>query len=248
MAEEKNFLSYEEELNPMRKAFADEISMLFDIYDERQLLLFWINFCSLGIGMTEQVSDWIKRAGEASIEKGFSELGKLLVKHAKAEEGHEIMMIKDMESLIILWNMKYKDKLDASVFYDAKDQSKSINDYIELHEKVIEGLTPYCQLAIEYEIENLSVAYGPKLLMKAQEIFGPGIVKSLSFLDHHIALDEGHTNFNRNSLNKFLIKNPSSLSNLIYTGKNALKIYHQFLLESYNRALKYDKEREYFLI
>ncbi len=247
MTEERNFLAYEEALAPIRKAFADEVSVLFNIYNERTLLIFWINFCSLGIGMTEKVSLWITRAGQASIDKGFIDIGKLLIKHAKAEEGHELLMIKDMENLINLWNTKHKDKLDVSVFYDAKDHSKSVKEYCELHENVIVGFTPFCQIAIEYEIENLSVEYGPRLLSNTQNIFGPQIVKSLSFLEHHIALDEGHTNFNRSALNKFLIKNPFALANLIYTGKSALKTYEKFLLESYSRALKYDQEREYFL-
>lgn len=244
MNDQKNFLNYESELFAKRQAFSKETGLIFELYDKRSLLLFWINFCSLGIGMTNQVESFIKKAGENCLEKGFSEMGKLLIKHAKQEKGHELLMMKDTENLINLWNTYFNDKLDLSVFKDAKDQSKSVKNYQDLHEEIINGPHPYAQIAIEYEIENLSIEYGPKILMHTQKILGTQIIEHLSFIEHHIALDEGHTNFNRQAMTRFLQKNPSSLPILIDTGKKALKSYLEYLLEAFEMTSKYIKCKE----
>jgi hypothetical protein len=242
MVDLENFLQYENALSPIRKSFEHEISPILQINDKRKLLLFWINYCSLGVGMTEKVESWIKRAGENCLEKGFSDLGKLLIKHAKQEEGHELLMMRDAENLIHYWNKHFNDKLDISVFYDAKTESPSIKTYSDLHEGVIEGPNPYGQIAIEYEIENLSVEYGTKILTHTQKILGVSIIENLSFIEHHIALDEGHTHFNQRAIGRFLKKHQLALPVLIDTGKKALKSYKQFLLETYERSLSYLKD------
>ena len=45
------------------------------------------------------------------------------------------------------------------------------------------------QLAIEYEIEMLSVTYGPRLIERCTELLGSEIIESLSFLRDHVELD-----------------------------------------------------------
>src|SRR5262249_10498907 len=87
----------------------------------------------------------------------------------------------------------------------------------------------YGQLAIEFEIEMLSVAYGPKLIERCTTLLGADILEALSFLSDHVELDVGHTHFNRLQLSNMLDKNPPFLSHLVSAGAAALDAYAMFL-------------------
>src|SRR5262249_17650096 len=85
------------------------------------------------------------------------------------------------------------------------------------------------QLAVEYEIEMLSVTYGPRLLERCTGLLGEAIREGLSFLSDHVALDAGHTNFNRIQLGRLLEEQPGFLSGLVTAGSAALDAYAMFL-------------------
>jgi hypothetical protein len=85
------------------------------------------------------------------------------------------------------------------------------------------------QLAIEYEIEMLSVTYGPRLIERCAGLLGEEVLEGLSFLRDHVALDAGHTNFNRNQLSRLLNEQPGVLSGLVTAGSEALDAYATFL-------------------
>jgi hypothetical protein len=85
------------------------------------------------------------------------------------------------------------------------------------------------QLAIEYEIELLSVTYGPALLKRCGDLSGPEILDGLSFLQDHVALDVGHTHFNRLQLSRLLGERLEFLPELVSAGSAALQAYVMFL-------------------
>ena len=101
--------------------------------------------------------------------------------------------------------------------------------YRELHETVIAGETPYCQLAIEYEIEMLSIAHGKALIANCVARLGKDIVHGLSFLEEHIEVDAGHTKFNAAELGRLVDRHPSFVQPLVAAGSSALDAYSMFL-------------------
>ena len=112
--------------------------------------------------------------------------------------------------------------------------------YRELHENVIAGMAPHGQLAIEYEIEMLSVSYGPVLIQRCSDLSGPEILEGLSFLQDHVELDAGHTHFNRLQLSRLLGKRPGLLDGLVAAGSAALDAYAMFLDDCFRRACEGD--------
>jgi hypothetical protein len=221
---------YDKQLEPARKRFATQSAlapMMTDDVDPALLEAFLIEFCANGVGMTEPVEGWIRRAGERTEAMGAVELGRALQKHAKHEGGHHEMMIADTRKLVERWNARRPRKLDADKLLAAAPPP-GVRAYQKLHEDVIAGPTPYAQVAIEYEIEALSERHGGPLIQHCARILGKDIVAGLSFLEEHVAIDVGHTKFNARQLDGFLTERPDGLGPLVTAGTAALDTYGAF--------------------
>lgn len=196
---------------------------------------FLIYFSALGVGMTEPVEEWIRRAGQRCGDLGLSDLAKALDAHACQEADHHLLMRADTHRLVDRWNEDHEPSLNAAALL-ALVPTPGVIGYCELHENVIAGPAPYGQLAIEYEIEMLSVTYGPALLQRCSDLSGAEILGGLSFLQGHVALDSGHTHFNRLQLDRLLGQRPEFLPGLVAAGSAALGAYVMFLDDCFNLA------------
>ncbi|MEN9577235.1 MAG: hypothetical protein RJA70_244 [Pseudomonadota bacterium] len=196
---------------------------------------FLIQYCALGVQITEPVDGWIRRAGQRCKEVGLVELGESLRKHAEHEAGHHLMFIDDVHALVGLYNSKYGATLNAGALLQQSATPK-MRDYIALHEVNIAGDSPFAQVAIELEIEGLSVALGPKLIAQFEARLGKEVVAALSFLNEHIAVDVGHTALNNKLMERLLKQQPEALAKMIETGTAALAIYLDFFGECWGLA------------
>jgi hypothetical protein len=203
-------------------------ALFHDPIDPVTLESFLISFATLGVRMTEPVEGWIRRAGHRCGELGLEGLAKALTTHARQEADHHLLMLADARFLIERWNKAGKPELNVDALLRLPP-TPGVRAYVSVHESVISGPTPYGQLAIEYEIEMLSVAYGPRLLERCTGLLGEAIREGLSFLSDHVALDAGHTNFNRLQLERLLEDQPDFLSGLVTAGSAALDAYAMFL-------------------
>lgn len=222
---------YEAQLGAAREQF-DQHSAVVTLFHGAMapaaMEAFLIAFAVVGVRMTEPVESWIRRAGRRCGELGMSHLAKALDAHAHQEADHHLLMLADAEHLVEQWNRSRRPELSVPVLLDLK-QTPGVTAYRTLHENVIEGPAPYGQLAIEYEIEMLSVRYGPRLVSRCNELLGSEILEGLSFLREHVDLDVGHTKFNRLQLSRFLAEQPDCLSGLVAAGAAALRAYAMFL-------------------
>ena len=190
--------------------------------------LFFIKFSAMGVAMTEPVEDWIRRAGENCVDK-IPWLGDALKRHAKHEANHHLMMISDTQYLINDWNNRgFTPVLDAATVLD-QPITDGVRAYSELHENTISGYTPFAQVAIEYEIEMLSLRWGNRVMEKAAYLLGSEIISGLSFISDHSKVDIGHTEFNRKLLNNLLVEVPDYLPDLVMVGTEALRCYGAFV-------------------
>src|SRR5262249_9039998 len=134
-----------------------------------------VAFCAYGVAMTEPVEGWIRRAGDRCLEIGLDDLGHALHEHAKHEAGHHHMMIADTRKLVERWNARRTPELDVDKVL-ALELPPGVRQYRELHERTLEGDAPYGQLAIEYEIDRLSVRFGPTFLGNCRNLLGDEIL------------------------------------------------------------------------
>lgn len=210
---------------------APAIRALLDPETDPELLeAFLIYFSALGVGMTALVEGWIRRAGERCCAVGFDHLGKALQRHANAEADHHLLMVDDVRTLCERWNAGGKPPFDPEELLRIP-MRESTERYRKLHEEVIAGDAPYAQLAIENEIEMLSVELGAGLLENCRRLLGDQVVAALSFLGEHIELDVGHTKFNRLQLAEFLRGRPEAIDPLVTAGTAALEAYRDFLTD-----------------
>jgi hypothetical protein len=225
------FDHYEHAVGPARERFAASAAlcaMTASGVDPAMLELFLMHFSALGVGMTEPVDGWIRRAGERCRALGLDELGRSLMLHAKHEAGHHLMMIEDTRKLVDRWNARHAEQMSADQLL-ALAPTPGVVRYKELHETVIAGETPYGQLAIEYEIEMLSIVHGRALIANCVARLGRDIMQGLSFLEEHVEVDAGHTKFNAAELTRLVDRHPAFVQPLAAAGAAALDAYATFL-------------------
>lgn len=198
--------------------------------DPDLLVAFLLHFCAFGVAMTRPVEGWIRRAGQRCLESGYLELGRALRQHAAHEAGHDAMMLRDAHRIAEMWNRRGVSRVDTAALL-AREPVASVSGYAELHERVIASPAPFGQIAIELEIERLSVRYGPAFLGACDATLGVEVRRALSFLADHVAVDVGHTRFNVSQLRKLLADRPETLEPLAVAGRAALDSYRLFLEE-----------------
>ena len=223
--------AYEQRLLEARQRFA-ESRFVTDVIgrrlDDARFEAFLMYFTALGVQMTRPVESWIRRAGERCLAVGCAELGQSLVKHAVHEAGHDVLFEQDARSLVKRWNAKAPRHIDAARLL-ALPATAGVARYVQLHEDTIAGPSPFAQIAIEYEIEQLSVTWGPRFIKTCAGVLGPDVSACLTFVHDHVALDVGHTQFNRTQLGRFLAAHPASLDALAAAGSAALAAYGGYL-------------------
>lgn len=190
---------------------------------------FLIAYNASGVHMTEPVEGWIRRAGERCISVGLADIGRSLVSHARHEAGHHLMMINDTRHLVARWNARH-EPLDAERLL-AAPPLVSAREYIKLHEDTIAGDTPFGQVAIEFEIERVSVSLLTIFVERWKRVLGPEIMRGLSFLEEHVEIDVGHTQLNEKIMDRLLKARPDAALTLGKIGSRALQIYIDFLDE-----------------
>jgi hypothetical protein len=222
---------YEPYVLPARARISTDpvMRMLVDPAIEPAVLeRFFLQLNSLGVYMTEPVEGWIRRAGQKCLAQGLDSIGKSLVAHAKHEAGHHLMMIDDVRVLVRRWNARRRPTLQTERLL-AQHPTDAMRAYRQLHEETIAGDLPMGQIAIEYEIENLSVVLGPHLLSNVVRVLGRETLEGLSFLKEHIQLDVGHTALNARMMEELLHLMPENARTLAELGAQALDIYLRFL-------------------
>jgi hypothetical protein len=203
--------------------------------DARVLERFLIEYCSLGVQITEPVEGWIERAGGRCSEQGLQEVGAALISHAAHEAGHHLMFMDDTRKLVQHYNAKYRAGIDAESLF-RRPPTRAMRHYIALHEETIAGAMPFGQVAIELEIERLSVVLVPKLLSQVDRMVGKDVTASLTFLSSHGELDVGHTHLNTRMMESLLRLRPEAAGDLARTGAEATFIYMAFFEECWEAA------------
>lgn len=229
----RNIDRYEAAVQVARRRFHTEpaVRTLTDAGSDPVVLeAFLIYYSALGVGMTEPVEGWIRRAGQRCVEMGIDKLGTALQAHAKSEADHHLLMIDDLHRLCARWNGTHSTRLEPEQLL-ALPRCPSTERYCQLHEDVIDSVAPYAQIAIENEIELLSLHWGKPLLDNCRQLLGDDIGRELSFLDEHVTLDVGHTNFNRRQMADFLTDRPEAVTPLVNAGADSLDAYGEFLAD-----------------
>jgi hypothetical protein len=224
---------YEWHVAPARGLLESEPSIVALLNPDIEPILlerFLIQFSAWGVQMTRPVEGWIRRAGERCTELGFNDLGRSLVIHSKHEAGHERMLMDDTRQLVEAWNNRRAPLLSADELM-LQAPSPAIESYVRLHEDTIASDTPYAQVAIELEIERMSITFGPRLIAQCKRALEPEVLQGLSFIKEHVEVDVGHTALNQRLLERLLKLRPDAAIRLAAIGSEALRTYIRFFGE-----------------
>ena len=152
---------YERLLAPARERFAASpgVRAIQSSQDAAFLESFLLHFSALGSKMTAPVEGWIRAAAERCAAIGLPELARALRGHARAEAGHDLMMIADARSLAARWNSRRNPPIDVDLLLN-QEATPGVVQYCKVHDQNLVGATPFAQIAIEYEVEMLPLRYG----------------------------------------------------------------------------------------
>ena len=189
---------------------------------------FFLQLNSLGVYMTEPVEGWIRRAGHRCIAQGLDSVGRTLLAHSKHEADHHQLMIDDVRHLVRRWNLRRRAPLQVERLL-AQHPTDAMREYRQLHEDTLSSDLPVGQIAIEFEIENLSLVVGPHLMSNVARVLGRETLDGLSFLKEHVQLDVGHTALNTLMMEELLQVMPENARALAELGARALDIYLRFI-------------------
>ena len=225
--------AYERLIGPARQQFATRrgIRGMVSLETEtRTMAFFLLHFSALSVPITEPVEEWIRRAGERCEALGLLEIGRALRSHSKAEAGHHQYHIDDFVNLVRFSNTRWALQVDPNAIR-AHGVTSGGERYTKIHEETIAGPTPYCQFAIEYEIELLPVQYGQRFVENCVRLLGREILECMSFATSHIEFDVGHTKFNAQFLGRMIFDSPDRLAPLVKAGAAALDAFGEHLTE-----------------
>src|SRR5262249_49476776 len=190
---------YENRLRLIREQFSKRSTLACHVMDPdidpKTLGLFLIYFNAFGVAVTRPVEGWIHRSGRRCEEFGFKRLGDALCSHARREGGRHLKMIKDTHRLVKHWNMRNSPELDADKLL-ASPVSEGVQNYVNMCEEIITGDSPFLHLAVEYEMERLSIGFGPELLAHCERKLGREIPEALTYIRERASFDYNTTIFN----------------------------------------------------
>jgi hypothetical protein len=196
---------------------------------------FFLQLNSLGVYMTEPVEGWIRRAGHHCIAQGLDSLGRSLLVHSKHQANHHQLMIDDVRHMVRRWNLRHQPQLHTERLL-AQHPTDAMREYRQFHEDTIASDLPAGQIAIEFEIENLSMVVGPHLMSNVARVLGREVLEGLSFLKEHVQLGMGHAAPNTRMMEELLRVMPENARTLAELGARALDIYLRFIGDCLNSA------------
>jgi hypothetical protein len=232
------FSLYEAALEPARARLEQgrALESVLAGSDAAKFARFMIFVSAFGLGMTEPVPQWIRRAGERSSELGFTELGRALVARARHEGEHYKLMLRDLDKLTDFYAAEYgPGAFDVDALL-AEPYPPGVESYRRLREELIAGSAPFAELAVDYELEALSVRVGPRLLDRVGRLLGTRLLEALSLVDEQALVDARHTRFNQNELVRLLSQDARVARPLVQAGTRALDAYGAFLDDCWLRA------------
>ena len=230
---EEALRAYDQLVGPARQRFSASpgiSAMVSPDTDLRMMAAFLLHFSALSVPITEPVEGWIRRAAERCEALGLVEIARALKGHAKAEAGHHEYHNQDFINLTGVWNSRWLPPVDPEAIR-AHGLTPGGERYCRVHEQTIAGPTPFCQFAVEYQIELLPVTYGQRFVDNCIHLLGREILHCMSFATSHIEFDIGHTKFNAHFLGHLIADSPCRLGPLVEAGTAALDAFGDHLTE-----------------
>lgn len=227
------YQQYLTSVEPERRAFVNRRSaqqIMAPDENKALALAFLIYISARGVRMTEPVEDWVRRAGERCLQLGMTQMGNFLVHQSREEANHHLMYMRDTRNLAARWNNMYPgNKVDAERLLKPGHLNPGEHDYTMLHEDVIKSELPFGQIAIQNEIERIAVVFLPKLIAHLEKCFGDCLRDDLSFFDHHMTADIGHSDQNEAELIRLFSAFPQAIDDVAHTGTMALRAFGDYM-------------------
>lgn len=231
---------YDEQLEESRKAFLEsEVikTMLDPAIDAKFAELFVLQWTALNARFVSKTADYLLTAGNNSCQMGLKGVGEYLIKHSAEETGHEDWAVSDTIKLIKNWNRRYRDHRLSSFELINQQTSSAVERYHQLHKDIIfEKGAPFAELAIGLEIERITRVFGPLMLKQCFRKMGVRVLWEMSFLVEHIRFDFGHVVHDEEILGQFMLDHPQHREAVIQTGREALSVYEEFLVDCFGFA------------
>ncbi|MGA4844986.1 hypothetical protein ACOBQB_01345 [Streptomyces sp. G5(2025)] len=133
----------------------------------------------------------IETAGTRAQDAGHDSVGEGLVKHARGETGHDLLMVDDARSTASFLGARGGAVLDTEDILKNTPALASAARYNALFERLSAGDEPVCTVAALYEMEQLSAGFAVDLVVNCRRTMDDDPTR-FTFLDEHVVVDVGH--------------------------------------------------------
>ncbi|MBI4375427.1 MAG: hypothetical protein HY549_03160 [Elusimicrobia bacterium] len=225
---------YDRRLKASRHDMGKRLDRLYASCGTDRLPGFLIQFSAIGATLVKRVPEWIERARQACRQRCLEIPGPASICDPEEERGHDQWYRHDLEALIRRFAPSSKDRIEE-IIADAS-RASCIAQYVRVNEGAITGPFPLEWFSIQYEIELLSLALGPRFIAHTVRELGPEILTCLSFVSGHGGADIEHARENVGLMNRLLESWPGKVESFVRVGQDALESYIRYFEESLERS------------
>ena len=223
--------SYNVAMADARSKMKSKIRKLYKNKSSKELAIFLIYFYALGYHMAQPKAKWIEQASQACKKRGLNNLNEFLASRGEEEGRRHLLMRHDLQELINLVYHRFEIRLDLEKILALAKVSLPVTRFIQLHEERVSIEFPSQQLAIQTEIELISLLFGPNFLAFCSRKLGGEILKCLSFVRYNSSCDVSYSMENFTWIRNLLKEYPDLLNELSSGAQQALSIYTDYLNE-----------------
>ena len=226
---------YQNLLVEPRVEFANLVNRLMSRSQLNTLEFFLLHHCVLGRLMTEQIGDWLNAAVNKSDALGYGELSRSLAEYRDIGFKRHELLGKDLPLLLQWINRRHQIELVSSYFHK-KSVSEGVKKFLKLHEQVLKGKQPYRELAIQYEMERITMVHGYTLIQWCKLRFGKSVLRNLSAFRYQIKNNQQRTIILEQIQKQFIKKHPEVVDDMIEASVATLECYARYLVDCFDLA------------
>lgn len=194
--------------------------------DPTLLLGFMVEFAALSIQLQEPVEQFLVAASWRCDQLGERELADTLLRLALDAIERYADFADDARALILRWNDQHRPELDLTGLL-TQPNTRAMRRIFALHNQLVTSDEPWAELALIYEIESMTAAVGPLLVLHAERRLGPDIRSGMrGVIGTAVAGERGRA---RASLARLLAEQPDRLATIARTSERLLDRYGEFL-------------------
>lgn len=209
--------------------------------DPTLLLGFMVEFAALSVQLQEPVEQFLVAASGRCEQLGERKAARELLRLAHDAIERYADFADDTRALTLRWNAAHQPELDLTGLL-TQPNTRAMRRLFALHNQLVTSDEPWAELALICELESMTAAVAPLLVLHAERRLGADIRSGMrGVIGTAVAGDRGRA---RTCLAQLFVDDPARLATIVHTSERLLELYGDFLDDCMVAALNLARWRE----